>query len=412
MDSNEITDNRPIYYIDELKGLDTNNGDINNPWKTFMNIKSNQKIKLMGIFSAGLNLINLTNTEIMGDLIIPMAVVPNPIIIPQPTLNYTDLNLIFNLPSTNIIENPTIDTVGAFKPKDYNIRTVKIQERNYTVKVYSINLTNCTNIKISGVSVSSSYSSNPLAKELKAGIKLTSCINCVISNCELFSQKSTISWTEKEWILYSAYVVLLYGKGNRILNCNVYNCGGIQVSSTNCIIAGNFVSDFPTDGSGLWSNNNLFANNRIQNSKVVNTNHNDLFQSSVCVNNYILNNVFIAYTEANAPFYNTAVQGFGCFDGWYKNYLIKGNFIFVDHPIGLWLMGAMNCVIDSNTVRLCGIKAWNKKRTPCILLGTKKSGELSTNNTVINNIAPHLELQEGGGLYKNNWSLDVSKFIN
>lgn len=400
---------KPLFYIDEINGSDTNNGSINNPWKSFMNIGSNQKIILKGFFSSGINLLNLSNVEIFGDTVIPMIVVPNPITLPEENTNYSDL--IFNYPSVKIIENPTLETVGASKPKDYNIRTIKMQERNYTVKVYSINLTNCTNIKITGISVSSSYSSTLISKD-KSGIKLTSCINCIILNCELFSQKNTKTWTEKEWNLYSASVVLLYGKGNRILNSNIYNCGGIQVSSTNSVIAGNFITDFPTDGSGLWSNNNLFANNRIQNSKVVNTNHNDLFQSSVCVNNYILNNVFIAYTEANMPFYNTAVQGFGCFDGWYKNYLIRGNFIFVDHPIGLWLMGATNCIIDSNTVRLCGMKAWNKRRTPCILLGPKKSGELSTSNTVVNNIAPHLELQEGGGLYKNNWSLDLGKFIN
>jgi hypothetical protein len=403
-------DFRPIFYINEKIGLDTNIGDQKNPWKTFGKIGSNQKIQLIGSFSSGLNLINLSNVEIIGDILNPSPVVPNPINLPEETIHYKEL--IFNYAPSIPLDNPTMDLVGAQKSPTYDIRTIKMEQRNYTVKVFSITLKNCTNVKINGLSVSSSYSSNPTAKEIKLGIRLTNCINCIVTNSELFSQKSTIGWTENDWNLNKVGIVLEYGKANRILNTNVYNCGGIQVSSTNCIIAGNFISDFPTDGSGLWANNNLFANNRVQNSKIVNTNHNDLFQSSVCEKNYILNNVFIAYTDPNVPFYNTAVQGFGCFDGWYKNYLVKNNFIFVDHPIGLWLMGATNCVIDSNTVRLCGKKPWNKRRTPCILLGPKKSGELSTSNTIINNIAPHFELQEGGGFRKNNWSLDLGKFVD
>ena len=105
------------------------------------------------------------------------------------------------------------------------------------------------------------------------------------------------------------------------------------------------------------------------------------------------------------------VRWVGCFDGWYKNYLIKGNHVFIDHPIGIWMQGADGCIIDGNTVRICE-KAWNKRRTPCILIGPKKTGETSGGCVVINNIAPHLEYQSNGGIYKNNYSLDIAQFIN
>ena len=306
-----MANNKNTYYINELLGSDDlNNGSINSPFKTFAKIQNNSIIILQGQFNSEfnseLNLANLSNIEIIGDNIIPVSVVPKPIKIPPYTENYTDLNN--TMPTYNISNNPTLETIGAPTNPTYNIRTFKMP-------------------------ISNSYNINNIP--IKKGIKLTSCINCVIRNCELFSKISTEGWTKEDWNNNAAGVVILYGKGNRIMNCNIYNCGGIQVAGTNCIIANNYITDFPTDGSGLWANNNLFANNRVQNSKVVNNNHNDLFQSSVCVNNFILHNVFIAYTDPNAPFYNTAVQAFGCFDGWYKNYLVKGNIIYNDHPIGL-----------------------------------------------------------------------------
>ena len=228
----------------------------------------------------------------------------------------------------------------------------------------------------------------------------------------MYSKKSTVGWDKSDWNNNAAGVVILYGKGNRIMNCNIYNCGGIQVAGTFSIISGNYITDFPTDGSGLWANDNIFANNRVQNSRLVNNNHDDLFQSSVCSRNIILNNIFLAYNDANIDFVNHAVQGFGCFDGWYTDYLIKGNTILNDHPIGLWLMGAKNCIIDGNTIQTLSYN-WNPHRSTCLLLGPKKSGELSINNVVINNIAPHFELQvDDGSKYKNNYSSDIKKFIN
>jgi hypothetical protein len=408
------------YYINELSGNDINDGSILYPWKTFINIKNNMNIILLNNFTIELNLNNLNNINIQGDTFIPIPVVPS-------LIDITNINTVDDYRNTykqNIITNPTKDQVGA--PKSLNnepIRNFTIQDRNYNTKVLSINLNNCNNININGISVSYSYNINNVNNVnnvnninninnaiIKKGIKLTSCNNCIINNCELFSYKDTTNWTKEDWNNNATGIVILYGKNNKIFNCNIYNCGGIQVSSVNNIISNNFITDFPTDGSGLWGNNNLFINNRVVNSKIVNTNHNDMLQSSVCINNCIINNVFIAYLDNKAPFYNTSVQGIGCFDGWYKNYLIKRNYVFVDHPIGIWLMGADNCIIDSNTLRVCG-SVWNKRRSPCILLGPKKSGELSTNNIIINNIAPHFELQTDGGIFKNNYSLDTNTFI-
>lgn len=397
----------PKFYINEQSGDDNNDGTQIKPWRTFKNIISNSNIYIVGTFTTELILQDINNVIIIGDNINPMSVVPNPINID----NINNPEEFRNTYVQKIIDNPTPEKVGAPIPNapGYKIREVKMQNRVYSSKVVSINLTNCNNLIVIGLSVSVSNSLAPLT--VKKGIKLTNCKNCIIQNCELYSSKNVENWTADDWNNNEGGLTVLYGSSNKILNNNIYNCGGIQIAGVNSIVSNNFITDFPKDGSGLWSNNNLFINNRVQNSKLVNKNHDDMLQSSVCKNNNIINNVFIAYTDNKAPFYNTSVQAIGCFDGWYNNYLIKDNYVFNDHPIGIWLMGADSCIIDSNTVRICGL-AWNKRRTPCILLGPKKTGELSKNNVVINNIAPHLELQTEGGLYKNNYSLDIGKFIN
>ena len=97
--------------------------------------------------------------------------------------------------------------------------------------------------------ISNSYNINNIP--IKKGIKLTSCINCVIRNCELFSKISTEGWTKEDWNNNAAGVVILYGKGNRIMNCNIYNYKSIQVIKTNCIIANNYITDFLINGSGI-----------------------------------------------------------------------------------------------------------------------------------------------------------------
>ena len=76
-----------------------------------------------------------------------------------------------------------------------------------------------------------------------------------IRNCELFSKISIEGWTKEDWNNNAAGTVILYGKGNLIMNCNIYNymrkCGGGINIKTNCIIANNYITDFLINGSGI-----------------------------------------------------------------------------------------------------------------------------------------------------------------
>lgn len=280
------------------------------------------------------------------------------------------------------------------------------------LKTTFINLSSCKNIKIVNISVSTSYflPTPTITKPSNKGITLRSCNNCIIDKCELFSERSTLGWTAEQWNINATGILISGGNENKILNSKVMNCGGIQVKGNNNLIDSNFISDFPTDGFGVWASGNIISNNVIQNSHKVNNNHNDLLQCGTSSNNTIIGNTLRAYTDPKQPFIARDVQGLGCFDGWYDNFIVKNNTVIVDHPIGIWFQGVKNSIIDGNIVKICGTKLYNN-RTPCIFVDVKKSGDASSNIIVTNNTSPHFELLSGIVKQSNNYASDIKKYI-
>lgn len=327
----------------------------------------------------------------------------------------TDINLplltLTKVPNSAnvIILNDYIQEIKLSGKKNVNITkasTVPILKTSF------IALSGCSNIKISNVSVSVSYfvPTSILPKASGKGITLGSCESCTIDKCELFSQRSTAGWTPADWVSNAAGILISGGSGNKILGCKVLNCGGIQIKGKNNLVDSNFVSDFPTDGMGIWASGNTVTNNIIQNSHKVNANHNDLLQCGTSSNNTIIGNTLRAYTDPKQPYIARDVQGLGCFDGWYDNFVVRNNTVIVDHPIGIWFQGIKNSVIDGNTVKICGSTLY-KSRTPCVFVDVKKSGDASSNITVTNNVAPHFELLSGVVTQSNNYSTDAKKLI-
>jgi|694.fasta_scaffold00943_32 hypothetical protein len=390
-----------IKYVNAQSGNDSNNGSITSPWKTLKNVANNSTVILQSGYHQAIQLLNKSNITIKGDSIVPINVVPE-----TTTLD----NYLIPMDPTKLINNGKL---GAPTFDKTTLLNFKMQNRVYTRNVYCITLTDCSNITIDGVSVSLSYfvPTSTLLKPLFRGIYLSNSVNCKIINCELYSRKSMVGVTPVEYINGAAYCIVMGGSGNLFKSNNIYNCGGIQFKGRSNIADGNFITDMPTDGFGIWSGGNIAINNRIQNSRKVNNNHNDLLQCGTSNNAVIMNNVLIAYTTPDLLYKNTAVQGLGCFDGTYNLYHIKNNIILVDHPIGIWIQGGINCVVENNNVILCGT-SWNRNRTPCILVGLKKDGITVSKNCIIrNNIAQHFELTcDSASKFSNNYILDTKKF--
>ena len=144
-------------------------------------------------------------------------------------------------------------------------------------------------------------------------------------------------------------------RDNRLLNVNF----GISVGASDSLITGNLVENFAGDGLRGLGNHCTFEYNTVKNCYKVNANHDDGFQSwstgpggvgtGEVVGVVLRGNTIINYDDPNQPYRGT-LQGIGCFDGTFVDWVIENNVIITDHWHGITLLGARNCRVINNTV--------------------------------------------------------------
>ena len=376
-------------YIDCFKGNNNNDGSLKMPWQSFAKITDDTQVILLSNFNTELNLYNKKNIKITGSSFNQYSLNPTiyqvPIYIPK----YTKLKLKQTKPI--IDENPTFNTVGSNMKID-DIKYKKyMQQRIYNVGgVISINLINCTNIIIDGICVSPIYNTNFICHVyLKKGINLNNCENCVIRNCELFSEKSvnTKDWSTIKWNENIFNIIINSGMGNRIMNTNVYNCGGIQIiNSIDNILSNNFIDNYPRDGIRIYGDNNLCCNNRIANSNLV-KNEGDSMIKIMGNNIFIINNILIAYSDTmECVNINKTIKGITLLnneeiDTIFENCFIKNNLIYTDNIYGITYDNYNNTIIDKNT--LCSRDPESLEK-PLVISYNIKYKNIITNN-ILNN---------------------------
>ncbi len=217
----------------------------------------------------------------------------------------------------------------------------------------------------------------------------------------------------------------------KILNNHVRN-GGIHYNyhSHNGLARGNVIEDFYGDAFNMKASFCTLEYNVVLDSHKVDANHNDCLQGWGSKGNVIRGNVFAVYTDPTradisdgetSPEGISITQGIGCFDGTFDSWIIENNLLLIDHPIGIWILGAKNCTIKNNTVVRCGEKPWSTSRLPNISIQSKKptpNGTPSTGNVVINNLAEAYELTDAGnagvslGVNSNNVIVAKSAFTS
>lgn len=214
----------------------------------------------------------------------------------------------------------------------------------------------------------------------------------------------------------------VHSQYNTFRNNHIRN-GGIhlQYGAHHNHVVGNTVEDFYHDGMNVKGSYNVLEYNLIMNShKISAGQHNDCIQGWGSKGNVLRGNRIIAYSDANQPdLVNPGIsdaQGIGLFDNWFEDWIIENNVIMVDHPIGIALYGAKNCIIRNNTVTRCGPKTHFSHHLPYIRLSAKKSGAASTGNLVENNVAEEYETANSfnagvsSGTIRNNHTLKYSQY--
>jgi parallel beta-helix repeat protein len=166
------------------------------------------------------------------------------------------------------------------------------------------------------------------------------------------------------------------------------------VSGDSCLSEYNIIENFMSDGIRGLGDHCVFQYNMVKNCYKINDNHDDGFQSwSVGTNGVgtgtvygivLRGNTFISYTDPAQPF-KASMQGIGCFDGMFRDWIVENNIVITDMWHGLSLYGAVNCKVVNNTVIENPVGAF--EMTPWIGIYHHKDGTESYGNLIRNNIA-------------------------
>jgi hypothetical protein len=360
------------YYVNPAGGNINNNGSVNTPWDTLSNVFINKKK-----FNA-------------GDIIILMSGYHG-----MPNISGNNLNYVTIMSGQN--QTPCVGALTFDQASYWVINGLTISRSLIPPKHPDYG------VKIAGIRIATQT--------------IQTCSFITIKNCSVYARLDSSKWTAKEWENLKA-PVFIYGTKCSLLNNHFFNGCGLQIGyhADNAIVSKNLIENFASDGVGNRSNSLTFTNNIVRNCHKVNGNHNDLFQSWGNSGTNISNNIFVAWLPGNKFLSGSAdgkiaevsdFQGVGGYDGSFKKQTIANNEVYVDHPIGIWILNATDCIINNNFVRRCGKYTYfSAKRKPYALpsvsIQPSKSGASSKNNTIINNRAEAFYLTQTGGTSTNN----------
>lgn len=221
-----------------------------------------------------------------------------------------------------------------------------------------------------------------------------------VEDCVLSSTDDSSGWSADDWNRRARDGIRADGpritvRRNRLKNVNF----GISMSGPHALVEHNTVENFAGDGLRGLGDYSVFQYNVVKNCYDVNDNHDDGFQSWSIgpggvgtgeVKGIVLRgNTFINYDDPNQP-HRGPLQGIGCFDGMFVDWVIENNVVVVDHYHGITLLGARGCKFVNNTV----IDPNDQRPGPAALrVAPHKNKTPSRDCTVRNNLASGLDVR-------------------
>ena len=211
-----------------------------------------------------------------------------------------------------------------------------------------------------------------------------------VRDCRLESATEITGWTDADWNARAATAVTAGGDYLALHRNTARNVNhGLMMSGDCIVVRENLVENFCGDGLRGLGNDQIFEFNTVRNCYDVNDNHDDGFQSfSVngappCERIVLRGNVIIGYTDPEQPYRGT-LQGIGCFDGFYIDWVVENNLVATDHWHGITFLGADGCRIVNNTVVDLNDSS---PGPPWIMIEEHKDGRDSRDCLIRNNIA-------------------------
>ena len=218
-----------------------------------------------------------------------------------------------------------------------------------------------------------------------------------VEQCMLRSTADASGWSAQDWINRASSGMSVAGTRMTIRNNRLTNVAyGISVTADNSLIEGNVIENFSRDGLRGLGDYNVFQYNVVKNCYAVDDHHDDGFQSwsvgdggvgtGEVVGVVLRGNTFINYEDPNQP-HRGALQGIGCFDGTFVDWVVESNVVITDHWHGITLLGARNSTITNNTVIDLN---QDRPGPPWVMIEDHKDGTPPVGCTVRNNLTTAL----------------------
>ena len=358
------------FYIDPANGDITNDGSIDNPWSTLQEVLDSNKIES-----------RMYETK---------PATPTTPLVPK------NQGAPVKPGDTLVLRDGYHGEVYASEYYNKEYVTIMAQE-GHTPKIASLELRSGCKWIVYRLTISPSFVATYNKKTL---IQFAShswtgpSWDCIAEACTAYSVLDASNWTMEQWDTLSCNGMSIPGnktiaRNNYFKNINF----GISVTGDSCLVEYNTVENFAGDGLRGLGDYDTYQYNVIKNCYDVNANHDDGFQSwsvgdsgvgsGVVYGVVIRGNTIINYENPSQPFLGT-LQGIGCFDGMFEDWLVVNNVVITDHWHGITLSGATNCVIINNTVVDLNT---NDPGPPWVRIGDHKDGTPSTGCIVRNNLS-------------------------
>jgi hypothetical protein len=235
----------------------------------------------------------------------------------------------------------------------------------------------------------------------------------VIRGCLIYTASDISRWTAADWNSRACNGVTLEGTRQLLENCRLQNLRfamGIPPGATHNTVRGNLIMNFCGDGIRASGDFTVIEGNIVKNLYKVNKNHPDAFQSwsqtsagvgrGVVRGVILRGNYFLSYDDPRQPF-RSALQGIGCFDGFFEDWVVENNVIITTAWHGIAFYGALNCRIVNNTVADLDP---TDKGVPWIKITAHKNKKPSSGNLVRNNLSGRLAIDPGAAQVDHNLS--------
>lgn len=299
--------------------------------------------------------------------------------------------------------------------------TVEIRaEAGHAPRLAALAFKGAANWIVTGLTLTPEGSPEPKRKPPALVSIAADCRDITVRGCEVYSARSIAGWTAADWRTRAVDGISSAGEHCAIEeNVLRHVRFGIAIgrAGRRSSITRNRVEDFMSDGLRGLADECCFEGNVVKNCYAIDDNHDDGFQSwsggadgvriggGVVRGVVLRGNVFISYTDPAQPF-KAAMQGIGCFDGMFEDWVVENNLVVTDMWHGIAFYGAKNCRIVNNTVVKNPIDA--AARTPWIHVVPHKRGTPSTGNLVRNNLAPTFHVSPTVGTSDHNLAMTAA----